>query len=113
MAVIVNSANRFCSLPGNGGGFINLYKFDVSFGAGDQALTEAAILAAIPGTGTVLDVADMGNVAFVENSGGGDGCVPFYDVANSELQFINSVDGVKNTAIQAATNAIFTITVQQ
>ena len=44
MAVVVNSATQVSTVSGNGGGRINTFDVSVSFGAGDDAVTEAAIL---------------------------------------------------------------------
>ena len=71
------------------------------------SVSSATALCSLAGNG--------GGSAFDENVGA-DGCVPYFDSdvgsTGGEIRFVNTVDGVKNTAIAGATFHL-TITVQQ
>lgn len=112
-ASVSGTPTALSSLAGNGGGRITMYDTIIAFGAGDTGIAQSLIIAAIPGSnGKIIGISDRGGAAFDENGGGTDGCVPYFDSENSEIRFVNTVDGVKNTAIAAATFHL-TITVQQ
>tara|TARA_R110000824_G_scaffold15745_16_gene66093 strand:+ start:1280 stop:1651 length:372 start_codon:yes stop_codon:yes gene_type:complete len=116
MAASVSSATALCSLAGNGGGRITMFDTVIVFAAADTGIDASTIIAAIPGTtGTIIGISDRGGSAFDENVGA-DGCVPYFDSdvgsTGGEIRFVNTVDGVKNTAIAGATFHL-TITVQQ
>ena len=114
MAVTVTSVTLRCAAVGNGGGRINFFDSDITFQNGDTEVTQAAILAKVDGgsTGKILGICDYGGIAFNANVGS-DGCSPYYDTDASAIRFVNSVTGAKNTAIEAAANAHFTIIVAQ
>lgn len=114
-ASVSGTPTALSSLAGNGGGRITMYDTVIDFEAGDTGINESLIIAAIPGSnGKIIGISDRGGAAFAEN-GGTDGCVPYFDSENSQIRFVNTVDGVKNTAMQATAGAGFhlTITVQQ
>jgi hypothetical protein len=113
MAVTVHSVTSVCSIAGNGGGRITYFDARISFENGDTEATQAAILALVPGSGSMLGICDYGGAQFEENGGGTDGCGPYYDSDNAAIRFVNLVDGVKNTAISASANAHFTVLVSQ
>ena len=111
-ASVSGTPTALSSLAGNGGGRITMYDTIIAFGAGDTGIAQSLIIAAIPGSnGKIIGISDRGGAAFNANVGA-NGCVPYFDSENSEIRFVNTVDGVKNTAIEAATFHL-TITVQQ
>ena len=112
MAVVVNSATQVSTVSGNGGGRINTFDVSVSFGAGDDAVTEAAILATIGlGSGFIVGAQDRGGIILA--NAGAQGLSPYYDDAAMEIRFANSVTGTDHAAIAATAGAHFTVIVRQ
>ena len=112
MAVVVNSATLVSTVSGNGGGRINTFDVSVDFGAGDTAVTEAAILTEIGlGLGYILGAQDRGGIILA--NAGAQGLSPYYDDAAMEIRFANSVTGAAPAPLAATAGAHFTVTVQQ